>query len=98
MAADATAARTNVAYARDLHNYARHRLDDFSLHCWIVQRLMLDEGLDHETAEVAFARLLDELRDEGCRGRGRHTGSGRGLARSVRHRHARPARARHALR
>ena len=35
------------------------RLDEFSLRCWIIQRLMLDDGLDHESAERAFEHARD---------------------------------------
>lgn len=50
------------AYAESLYAYAAERLDPFSLHCWIVQRLMLDEGIEHERAEEAFELVLDRAR------------------------------------
>ena len=51
------------AYAESLYVYAAERLDAFSLRCWIIQRLMLDEGLDHECAERAFEHVLDRARN-----------------------------------
>ena len=47
-----------ILYARSLHEYAAPRLDAFSLRCWIIQRLMLDLELEHETAERACSAVL----------------------------------------
>ena len=47
-----------AAYAASLHRYAASRIDAFSLRCWIIRRLMLDQGLDHETAERTCDRVL----------------------------------------
>ena len=44
----------SVSYAECLYRYAAPRLDPFSLRCWIIQRLMLDEGLEHGCAEDVF--------------------------------------------
>jgi hypothetical protein len=52
------AAADAVLYARSLHAYAARRLDPFSLRCWIIQRLMLDQGLEHETAELVYEEVL----------------------------------------
>jgi hypothetical protein len=38
------------------------RVDPFSLRCWIIQRLMVDDGLEHESAERAFEHALDGAR------------------------------------
>jgi hypothetical protein len=46
--------RPHAAYAEQLYDYAAGRLDAHSLRCWIIGRLMLDEGLDHTDAEAAF--------------------------------------------
>lgn len=48
----------SLAYAETLYVYAARRLDAFSLRCWIIQRLMLDEGLEHTCAETAFEHVL----------------------------------------
>jgi hypothetical protein len=48
----------SLAYAETLYRYARPRLDAFSLRCWIIQRLMLDQGLAHECAERVFESVL----------------------------------------
>lgn len=44
----------HATYAEQLYDYAGGRLDPHSLRCWIIGRLMLDEGLDHAGAEAAF--------------------------------------------
>ena len=48
----------SLLYAQSLHNYAAHRLDPFSLRSWIIQRLMLDHGLDHACAEDVYEHVL----------------------------------------
>ena len=48
--------RRHATYAEQLYDYAAGRLDPHSLRCWIIGRLMLDEGLDHTDAEAAFER------------------------------------------
>jgi hypothetical protein len=48
----------SLAYAESLYHYAGDRLDPFSLRCWIVRRLMLDDGLDHSSAALAFEHVL----------------------------------------
>ena len=53
-----TAPVDSLLYARSLHDYAAHRLDPFSLRCWIIRRLMLDHGLEHGCAEEAFEHVL----------------------------------------
>ena len=50
--------RDTVAYADVLFHYACGRLDPCSLRCWIIQRVMLDEQLDHEHAEDAYERVI----------------------------------------
>ena len=49
----------SLAYAESLYRYAADRLDAFSLRCWIVRRLMLDAGLEHETAVHAFEHAVE---------------------------------------
>ena len=49
---------TSLAHAESLYRYAATRLDAFSLRCWIIQRLMLDDGLGHENAERAFENVV----------------------------------------
>jgi hypothetical protein len=49
----------SLAYAESMYRYAAERLDAFSLRCWIVRRLMLDDGLGHESAVHAFEHALD---------------------------------------
>jgi hypothetical protein len=49
---------TSLAHAESLYRYAAPRLDAFSLRCWIIQRLMLDDGLGHENAERAFENVV----------------------------------------
>jgi hypothetical protein len=44
----------SLTYADSLYRYASARLDEFSLRCWVIRRLMLDDGLEHESAERAF--------------------------------------------
>jgi hypothetical protein len=46
------------AYAESLYVYASARLDAYSLRCWIVQRLMLDLGLDHAQAVTALEAMV----------------------------------------
>ena len=53
-----TAPVDSLVYAQSLHSYAAHRLDPFSLRCWIIQRLMLDHGLEHACAEDVFEHVL----------------------------------------
>jgi hypothetical protein len=48
----------SLAYAESLYEYAAQRLDAFSLRCWIIGRLMADDGLEHECAEELFERVL----------------------------------------
>ena len=48
----------SLAYATALHDYAAERLDAFSLRCWIIRRLMADDGLEHACAEELFERVL----------------------------------------
>lgn len=72
----------SLAYAESLYGYAAERLDALSLRCWIVQRLMLDEGLDHTGAETVFGQLLasaPKVDTRGARrlGRERRRGSSR---------------------
>ena len=53
-----TASVDSLVYARSLHDYAARRLDPISLRCWIIQRLMLDHGLEHGCAEDVFEHVL----------------------------------------
>jgi hypothetical protein len=53
-----TRTREAIPRADLLFHYACGRLDPGSLRCWIIQRLMLDEHLDHEHAEDAYARVI----------------------------------------
>ena len=48
----------SLGYAESLYNYAAQRLDAFSLRCWIIHRLMADDGLEHGYAEELFERVL----------------------------------------
>ena len=60
MTSDVSAPATpadSVAYAASLYGYAARRLDPFSLRCWVIQRLMLDEGLEHGCAEDVFEEV-----------------------------------------
>jgi hypothetical protein len=51
-----------VAYAAGLRVYAGSTLEARSLHCWMVQRLMLDLGLEHGRAgEITEGVLALEL-------------------------------------
>jgi hypothetical protein len=52
----------SLAYAESLYVYAADRLDPFSLRCWVIRRLMLDEGLEHARAERAFEHAVDVIR------------------------------------
>jgi len=52
----------SLVYAESLFDYASSRLDAVSLRCWIIQRLMLDNGLDHEIAEQAFEQAVGMAR------------------------------------
>jgi hypothetical protein len=54
-----TAPVDSLAYAQSLYDYADQRLDAFSLRCWIIRRLMLDEGLEHLCAEEVFEHVLN---------------------------------------
>lgn len=38
------------AYAADLYRYARNRVGAHMLRAWMIQRLMVDLGLDHDLA------------------------------------------------
>ena len=53
---------SSFAYAEQIHAYAAGRLDEHSLRCWIIGRLMLDEGLDHAGAEEAFEHARTSAR------------------------------------
>jgi hypothetical protein len=57
----------SVAYAETLYGYAARRLDPFSLRCWIIQRLMLDEGLEHGCAEDVFEDVRAKDREARAR-------------------------------
>jgi hypothetical protein len=52
----------SLAYAESLYRHAASRLDAFSLRCWIIRRLMLDDGLDHQGAERAFEHAVGRSR------------------------------------
>lgn len=52
----------SLAYADSLYSYASPRLGELSLRCWVIQRLMLDDGLDHASAERAFEHARDVAR------------------------------------
>ena len=56
------ARRPQATYAEQLYDYAAGRLDAHSLRCWIIGRLMLDEGVDHADAEEAFERARSSAR------------------------------------
>jgi hypothetical protein len=43
-----------ASYAESLYRYAGAHLDPFSLRCWIIQRLMLDHGLEHRSAKEIY--------------------------------------------
>ena len=60
---------SSLEYAEQLHAYAAGRLDEHSLRCWIIGRLMLDEGLDHTGAEEAFEQARTSARN-GSRNQG----------------------------
>jgi len=64
----------SLAYADSLYSYASPRLDELSLRCWVIQRLMLDDGLDHASAERAFELAHDVARTASapCATPGRH--------------------------
>jgi hypothetical protein len=56
-------ARTDPArYAAGLHAYAAPALDAQSLRAWLVQRLMLDLGLDHAAAQKLAVSVLKSQR------------------------------------
>jgi hypothetical protein len=59
-------------HAEALYAYGAPLLDGFHLRCWIVQRLMLDCGLDHAAAEQVWARLPRRLPLGTARSPGRH--------------------------
>lgn len=52
-----------ASYASSLYEYAALRLEAFSLRCWIIRRLMLDQGLEHEAAERTCDRVLSSAAD-----------------------------------
>ena len=58
--AGAGAARTHSAR---LCAYAAPKLDARSLRCWLIRRLMLDDSLDHASAE----QIVDELMERASR-------------------------------
>jgi hypothetical protein len=58
----------SLVYAETLYRYAQRRLDPFSLRCWIIQRLMLDQGLAHPRAERVLESVLASV-DPGDVGR-----------------------------
>ena len=63
----ALAARADsVAYAECLYRYAAPRLDPFSLRCWIIQRLMLDNGIEHQRAAEVAEYVLSKEREMAC--------------------------------
>jgi hypothetical protein len=62
-----TALPDSLEYAESLYQYAAQRLDPFSLRCWIIRRLMLDDGLEHPIAEDVFDRVLASANDVGGR-------------------------------
>ena len=78
--------RPEATYADQLYDHAAGRLDPDSLRCWIIGRLMLDEGVDHAAAEGAFesARSSAHLRDAA-------TSTGRLTGLHFLHRPTRPA-------
>jgi hypothetical protein len=49
-------------YAAALCAYAAPKLDAWSLRCWLIHRLMRDEGLDHASAELIVDQLLVRAR------------------------------------
>ena len=56
-------ARTDPArYAAGLHAYAAPILDAPSLQAWMVQRLMLDLGLDHDGAQELTVQVMGSAR------------------------------------
>ena len=70
--AEATAPPESLKYAQSLYDYAAQRLDPFSLRCWIIRRLMLDDGLEHVIAEQVVDRVLASApKDMGARDAGR---------------------------
>jgi hypothetical protein len=96
-----TAPVDSLAYAQSLYDYADQRLDAFSLRSWIIQRLMHDDGLEHECAEEAFEHVLaSTLKADGARdSRETHRERGRTSTREIRssanrwtRRHVRPHR------
>jgi len=50
------------AYAQSLHAYAAPTLTAPSLRAWLVQRLMLDQRLDHAAAEALAAAVMESPR------------------------------------
>jgi hypothetical protein len=60
---DGAEARSDPSrYAASLHAYAAPTLDAASLRAWLVQRLMMDLGLDHAGAAELAARVLESQR------------------------------------
>jgi hypothetical protein len=55
------------AYAESLRDYAAGRLEPAGLRAWIVWRLIVDGGLDHEQAEAVAATAIAQ----GCDPAGR---------------------------
>jgi hypothetical protein len=89
MTGDSPLLNDYLQYARSLHAYASPRLDDFNLRCWIIHRLMLDAGLEHDEAASTFERA-HELAAGPVRARPRRLGHRPQLVRTI----VRPARAR----
>lgn len=78
------AAVDSLAHAQSLYEYAAERLDPFSLRCWIIQRLMYDDGLEHECAETMVARVLASASKESRGRKWQWTPSARELDRTLR--------------
>ena len=68
-----TARVDSLLYALSLHDYGANRLDPFSLRCWIIQRLMLDHGLDHACAEDVFEHVFARCQRRAVREKSRET-------------------------
>ena len=60
-----TAPVDSLVYAHFLYNHAAGRLDPISLRCWIIQRLMLDDGLEHGCAEDVFEHVASTSEADG---------------------------------
>lgn len=52
----------SMVYAESLYRYAAPRLDRSALRCWLIQRLMLDDGIDHRCAEDVVEHVLSKER------------------------------------